>query len=54
MTHVSCESKLHLVVRLIHAPGNWVAIGCTVVYYDRSAHAFSAGIKNLFCRSNCC
>ena len=30
-------------------PGNWVPIGCTVVYYAQTAHAFSAGIKCLHC-----
>ena len=32
-------------------PGNWVtmAIECAVVYHARAAHAFSAGIKCLYC-----
>ena len=47
MTHVTCEPKLHSALRsCIHpCPGNWVAIGCVVVYYARAAHAFSAGIR---------
>ena len=35
-------------------PGNWVAIGHAVVYYARAAHAFSAGIKYLYCRTDSC
>ena len=31
--------------------GNWVAIGRTVVYYARAAHAFSAGIKYRHCKN---
>ena len=55
MTHVACESKLHLVIRSSIHPcqGNWVAIGHTVVYHARAAHAFSAGIKCRNCRSYC-
>ena len=29
--------------------GNWVAIGHTIVYYARDAHAFGAGIKYRHC-----
>ena len=47
MAHVACESKLRLLVRssMHPCPGNWVAIGCAVVYYARSTHTFSAVIK---------
>ena len=46
MPNVACESLLRAFVRTsMHpCPGNWVAIGCAVVYYARDAHAFSAGI----------
>ena len=30
-------------------PGNWVAIGRTVVYYALAAHTFSAGITCQHC-----
>ena len=35
MTHVACESTLRSVVRssMHPCPGNWMAIGCAVVYY---------------------
>ena len=51
ITHIACESKLRSVVRsYMHpCPGNWVAIGCAVVYSARAAHAFSAGIKCWHC-----
>ena len=51
MTHVACESKLRsVVVSFMHlCPGDWVGIGRVVVYYVRSTHAFSAGIKCLHC-----
>ena len=42
MTHVVCELKLYVQFRghpCIHAQGNWVAIGCAVVYYAQAAHA---------------
>ena len=29
--------------------GKWVVIGCPVVYYARTALAFSAGIKCRYC-----
>ena len=32
-------------------PGNWMAIGCAIMYSAWSAHAFSAGIK---CRDCIC
>ena len=52
MTHVACESKLRSVVRsFIHPwPWNRVTIGRAVVYYARTAYAFSAGIKCRHCR----
>ena len=43
MTHVNCESKLR------SGTGNWVAIGCTVVYYARTAQALVAGISCQHC-----
>ena len=45
MTDVACESKLRSVVRssMHTCPGNWVAIGRSVVYFARPARAFSAG-----------
>ena len=52
MTHLACKSKLRLsyVMSYMHpCPGNWVAIGHVVVYFARSAHAFSAGIKCQHC-----
>ena len=51
MTHVACESKLRPVARSSVQPclGNWVAIRCAVLYYARSAHAYSAGIKCRHC-----
>ena len=39
----SLWSYMHLL------PGNWVAIGHTVMYYARVAHTFNAGIKFLRC-----
>ena len=32
-------------------PGNWVVVGCAVVYYAWPVNAFSAGIKCRHCRS---
>ena len=32
-------------------PGNWVVNGRAVVYYDRAAQAFSAGIKCRHCNT---
>ena len=51
MTHEACESKLRLVVRSsMHPyPGNCVAIGHAVVYYDWAAHEFSDGMKCRHC-----
>ena len=45
-TYVACESKLHSVVRSSMHPCtvNCIACGCTVVYFVRAAHAFSAVI----------
>ena len=47
MTQKACESKLLAVVRssMHPCPGNWVTIGCVVVYDARTAYALSAGIK---------
>ena len=47
VTHVACKSKLRSVVRLsmYPCPGNWMAVGCAVVYYARTDHTLSAGIK---------
>ena len=54
MTHVSCESLLHLVIRSSIHPcqGNWVAIGHTVVYYGQAANALRSGIKCRHCMLN--
>ena len=51
MAHVAYESMLRPVVRLfMHpCPGNRVVIGRAVVYYARTAHAYSAGIKCRHC-----
>ena len=53
MAHVACESTLHarLVVwsTLCPCPGNWDAIGNTVVYYAWAAHVFSAVIRCRHC-----
>ena len=51
MTHVSCESKLRLVARSsMHPyPGNLVATGRSIVYYARTVHTFSTGIKCRHC-----
>ena len=51
MTRVVWESKLRSVVRSPMHPytGNWVAIGYAVLYFDRAAHALSAGIKCRHC-----
>ena len=48
---VACESKLRSVVRSSMHPysGICVATGLAVVYYDRAAHAFSAGIEYRHC-----
>ena len=46
MTHEACESKLCSFVRSSMHPyslGNWVTVGCAVMYYARAAHAFSVG-----------
>ena len=51
-THIACKSKLCSVVRSsIHPPcqGTWVAIGHSVVYFARAAHANFAGIKCQHC-----
>ena len=47
MTHVACELKLRSVARLYVHPchGNWVAVGRSVVFYARAAHAISAGLN---------
>ena len=47
MTRVASETKLGSVVRssMHPSPGNCVAIGRSIVYHARAAHAFSAGIK---------
>ena len=49
MTRVAGELKLRVrEVRNLWScscPENWIAIGRAVVYYARTAHAFSAGIK---------
>ena len=53
MTHVACESMLRSVGRsetYVHlCPGKWVAIRHVVVYYARSADAFSARKKCRHC-----
>ena len=51
MTHVTWRTKLRSVVRssMLLYPRNLVIIGRAVVYYARSAHAFSAGIKYQHC-----
>ena len=47
MTHVGCEFKDRPVEMLAMHPftGNWLAIGCAVVYHAWGEQAFSAGIK---------
>ena len=52
MAHIACESKLPSVLRssMHSCSGNWVAIGCAVVCYARTAHTLSAGIKCRHCR----
>ena len=54
MAHVAFESMLRPFVRLfMHpCPGNRVAIGRAVLYYARTAHAYSAGIKCRHCMSS--
>ena len=51
MTHLARKSKLQSVVRssLYPCPGNWVEVWWGVVYYDRDAQVFSAGIKCCHC-----
>ena len=51
MTKVACGLKKGLVLRssMHPCPGNWVAVGPTVVYYVRAVHQFSAGIKCRHC-----
>ena len=53
MTHVACKAKLLSVVKLsMHPwPGNWVSIGCAVVYYAQAVHVSSAEIKCCHCTS---
>ena len=38
MTHVACELKLRSIMKslMYPCPGNWVAIGRTVIYYARA------------------
>ena len=46
------KAKLSFEVRdqwLHLSSGNWVAIGCAVMYYARAAEALSAGIKCQHC-----
>ena len=52
MTHVRLRIKATFSFEVVFMhpwPGNWVAIGRSVVYYDRDAHAFSADIKCRHC-----
>ena len=55
MTHVPFESKLLSFVRssMHPCPGNCVAIGNAVVYYDQAARAFSAGLICRHCTLIC-
>ena len=47
MTCVAYDLNLLLVMNCpVHPwPGNWVAIGCSVMYYAQAAHAFTVEIK---------
>ena len=45
----SQRTKVKFSFEVIHGPGNFMAIGRTVVYHARSACAFSAGIKYRHC-----
>ena len=48
MTYVACKPKLRSVVKSSKypSPGNWVEIGCAIVYYTRAAYAFSIKLNS--------